>query len=146
MKKFAKRQFIIIIISLSSPTVGHRPPPRISTSTGLAVPASNGFLRPWPDRHSTWWRAFLANGLRTSPPGNRKPILCVMKPAHCHFHWVILRVRSVAFVLLRISSFLIMSRREMPSIAISIAHCATLSLFYTIFFPFITIVVGPRSI
>ncbi|RVE53044.1 hypothetical protein evm_002342 [Chilo suppressalis] len=44
-------------ISRKTSTVGHRPPPWISTTIGPMLPASSGFPRPLPDRRSTLWGA-----------------------------------------------------------------------------------------
>ena len=52
-------------------------------------------------------------------------------PAHCHFSLLILRAKSVTLVYSRITSFLILSAKGTPSIARSIARCATLNLWTT---------------
>ena len=53
----------------------------------------------------------------------RPSVLRQIWPAHCHFSLLILRAMSVTLVLSRITSFLILSARETPSIARSIACC-----------------------
>jgi hypothetical protein len=68
---------------------------------------------------------------RTFPP-QQPSVLLAMWHAHCHLRSAIRRVMSVTLVLLRISSFLIRSRRETPSIALSIALSVTLSLLMNI--------------
>jgi hypothetical protein len=66
---------------------------------------------------------------RTFPP-QRPSVLLAMCRAHCHLRSAIRRTMSVTLVLLRISSFLIRSRKETPSIALSIALCVTLILLF----------------
>ena len=50
-------------------------------------------------------------------------------PTRYHFNLLILRAMSVTLVLSRITSFLILSTREKPSIARSIVRCATFDLW-----------------
>ena len=52
---------------------------------------------------------------------HRSSILRAMGPTHCHLSLAILRAMSVTLVSLQISSFLIRSRQESSSIALSIA-------------------------
>ena len=58
---------------------------------------------------------------------HRLSVLRAMWPAHCHFSLQTLKAMSVTLVLRRISSFRILSRKETPSIALSIARWVTLS-------------------
>jgi hypothetical protein len=51
------------------------------------------------------------------------PVLLAMCPAQCYLRSAIRRDMSVTLGRLRISSFIIRSRRETPSIALSIAFC-----------------------
>jgi hypothetical protein len=56
-------------------------------------------------------------------------VLRLIGPAHCHFSMLIRCAMSVTLVLYRITWFQIRSRREIPSIALSIARSATLNLW-----------------
>ncbi|KAJ8706287.1 hypothetical protein PYW08_010913 [Mythimna loreyi] len=64
---------------------------------------------------------------RTFRP-QRPSVLRAMCPAHCNLSLAILFAMSATFLLLQISSFLIGSCKEIPSIALSIALWVTLNL------------------
>jgi hypothetical protein len=115
-------------LSRETSTAGLRPPPKFSTTIGPLLPSSSDYPRPSPDRRSTLWGAYQRCISRTFPP-QRPSVLLAICPAHCHLRSAIRQAMSVTLVLLRISSFLIRSRRETPSIALSIALCVTLIMF-----------------
>ena len=86
----------------------------------------------WPSVHLAGGRRmlrFLIRGLHSSIFLPHQPsTLRAMSPAHCHFSLLIRWAMSTTFVLLRIFSSLIRSRRETPSIALSIARSIDLML------------------
>jgi hypothetical protein len=83
--------------------------------------------------HLAWGRPTLRlprRGLhsRTRLP-QRLSVRRLIWPAHCHFSMLIRCAMSVTLLLCRITWFRIRSRRETPSIALSIPRWATLNLW-----------------
>lgn len=114
-------------LSRKTSTARLRAPPRSPKITAPGLPASSGFLQPSLGRRFTLQEAYSRSVFqyvvatsRTLCP-HRQSCLRAMCPAHCHLRLAILRVMSVTLVRLQISSFLIQSCRETPSIDLSIA-------------------------
>jgi hypothetical protein len=112
---------------MASPTSRH--PARLSATRIQLLPA---VLREL-SLHLAWGRPTLRlprHGLHSKTCLRQwLSVLRLIWPAHCHFSMLIRCAMSVTLVPSRITWFRIRSRRETPSIALSIALWATLNLW-----------------
>lgn len=111
---------------MKNSTVGHCPPPKISTIASL-VSASSGLQRLWTNPRSTFTLRIRVCGChsRIVRP-QRLSVLRAMYPAYCHVSLEIWQ--TVTLVILHISSFLIQSRRETSLFSFMLLHSLYCSL------------------
>jgi hypothetical protein len=126
--------YVIIIISPLQSTAGHRPLQLLAIWFDLRLLASSSRQPSCANRHSTWPEGVLHYVYLDSVSTPE-----LVYPSGCrfygwygqrrHFSMLIRCAMSVNLALCRISWFRIWSRRETPSIALSIARWATLNLW-----------------
>jgi hypothetical protein len=123
---------IIIIISLSQSTVGHRPLQYPAISLDLRQLASSSCQTFCANRHSTWPLRYVYLDAVSTPelvyPSGYRFYGWYDQPT-ATYSMLIRCAVSVTLVLCRITWFRIRSRRETPNLAPSVRRWATLNLW-----------------
>lgn len=116
---------IIILSAVPLSTARHRLPPQTFSCFVWKRPASTINPRPQLGHPSILLVGVLRCAYPWFPFENllyRGAVLCAIRPARCHFKDLIRLVMSPILFLLYISSFLIRSRRKIPSVVRSLAR------------------------